>query len=272
MLNKFLVLPLVALLAACSSSPPKVGSDVIVENKPVLSNSSSEALKDIASLGALGVRDLTVKEFQSVRSDADRFGKIASTRKGVGAGYHVGTGALALLGGMSLGDVLGVGLASAMFTDSRPDNYDFAKDFSSTSRAFSLGGVDRDVLLNAKKSSIEAMMPEILKALSLNSSYEIEHFSNASSGLEGYRAKAGNLVVAYFLNCTDAPKSCRSSVAMYRAGNGAVLENALILDMASRLPESYLLYMAPNRSVYRLPMIVSGGSAEVRYLVEKDSN
>lgn len=280
MLKRIVTLVFIASLAACAY-PPKVGKKIIVDTVPVITSSSSEALKDVAALGAVGMRDITAKEYRSVKADVARMDKLVAARTGgVGAGYHVGTGALAVAGGMSLDSVLGIGLISALFEDKRPDNYMFAKDFHYLPSIYSVSRIDIDVLREAHKQSFDALAPVMIDFFSLDIQppqakegahtsvygdyYSYSYFNRTAKGVYTY--------FGFSDYCKEGDQKCRIG---YTSAHSTTLsptsfETLMALEVASRLPEGYFIYMPPNRSFYRLPMIISGGTAEVRYLVVKD--
>lgn len=263
------------LLAACSSSPPKVGMQFTPEYAVVVSDKSSDALKDVAAIGAIGIRDLTQKEFSSVEADVKRMSKVINPRGGTGLGYEVGTGALAYMGGVSLSSVVGLGLASSLFSDGRPDNYKFAADYYSRPFVYAKNGVDVDVLRKAQEIAYKTLSKEIYNHYGIKTEppEPTVYASDKSYGLYlSVKTKNGGLNVQLSDMCKNGDSSCIVDHGIMLSNKRSHLETIMAFEVAVNLPEGYFIYLPPNRSYSRLPMIVSGGSAEVRYLVEKNTD
>lgn len=275
MIKKIIIFSAVIILSACSANPPKVGTTIKVETVPIISERSSDALKDIAKYGAIGVRDLTVKEFSKFKSDVEKLDKVSSARTGVGTSYHVGTGALAIAGGMAFDSVLGIGLLSAMLEDKRPDNYEFARDFNSSPRLYSKNGVSIEVLRKAHKEALQAYLEYVLPALKMNVPKETKESEDKDKGRFGESAwlydgaRSFRAITSSY--CVDGDKNCSVYYDSYYKNSPTPYENLFLIEIALRLPSDYMIYLPPNRAVYRLPSVIYGETAEIKYLVENNN-
>ena len=109
---KLIFVLLVSVIAGCASAP-KVGQKSDASYPIVLGEKSSKALRDLQSVGVVGVRDLTPVESGKYEADREKFGVLTDARAGINAGaYSATTSAAAVAGGMTLGSVTGVGLVN----------------------------------------------------------------------------------------------------------------------------------------------------------------
>ena len=267
---KFILVVLVALIAGCASAP-KVGQKSKASYPIVVGEKSSKALRDLHSVGVVGVRDLNAKELRRYQNDQEKFGAASRSRTGINAGaYSATTSAAAVAGGMALGSVTGVGLLSAMLADERPDNYRFALDFSDRYYIASLSGVDVNLLNSAIRSAVQDVTNFFAQSYSLSSTARdfTRDLSFSMHWLEPNRDRY-SIGLEVEPTCASGSINCvfRSFSHLRKGGVRSPIEAALLVDFMSKLPESYFLYIPPNRSIYQLPAVIYGGG-RVEYLVE----
>ena len=151
-----------------STTPPKTHTPVTQNARIILNDYSSEPLKLMDSVGATGVRDLTVKEFKRTAKDREKFEKNIGSNEGFNrAAYEAGGIGLGLSGGIGLGSVLGFAALTSLTADDSPDNYVFAWDFDGKARVYNQQGlVDYELLNTAIKKGLEdftEIYPEIFQ-------------------------------------------------------------------------------------------------------------
>src|SRR5690554_5529508 len=118
------LIALVLALIGCTTTPPKVHTPVTNMDDIVLTEHSSEPLKLLASMQAVGVRDLTPKEFKRTARDRNKFTENVGAQDGFNRlAYEAGGVGLSLAAGLSVGSVLGFGALTSFTSDDTPSNY-----------------------------------------------------------------------------------------------------------------------------------------------------
>src|SRR5690554_146548 len=133
-MKRILILLNVLSTVGCAFEQPNVDITVLNDSDIHITNNSSEALKKLDSYRAKGVRDLTLSEFKKTKKDRVLFEKeVAYSDSFNRAAYEAGGVGLGLAAGLSTGSVLGYAALTSIFTDKRPDNYDFAGEIGRAS-------------------------------------------------------------------------------------------------------------------------------------------
>src|SRR5690554_2243428 len=304
-MKKLILITALLSLVGCAATPPKASVIVNNDSDIIISNNSSEALKELNSLGFKGVRDLTSSEFNRNKKDADLFEKSTGSKEGFNRlAYEAGGVGLGLAAGLSMGTVLGYGALTALTADDRPENYSFAWDFDGRIMVASKSGqVDSEKLHSAIISVMESLYeiyPDMFSeetdltiqqsADGLEQQYKREVYNKknkikleqepvAFQRVSKRGTLNGKVVKPYTATtqsfCSDNLKECEIVVNVYNFSKGQsgmrLPQSNLILRLISaKLNEEHLLYLPLNKALYRLPMIVRGGTGEIEYLVEKE--
>lgn len=293
MKKTIVVLSALALVTGCAVKPPKA-HHYISNNEPIIvKENSSSALVSLYESNAVGVRDLTQAEFSKNEKDVERLATVSAQRDGFNrAAYEAGGIGLGLAAGLSLNTVLGYGAVTSIFSDDRPDNYVFAWDFDSGIKLFSPSGVDVESLeASIKKSMDDALIlfEELLpiggefktitnpkgtmtKAFGRKdiSMIELEYFTHVFHSNEKIPGGSPALAMISSHRCTNGDAQCSVSVEL-RGRKSEKLPMAITVAqlIATNLKEDQFVYFPPDKSLYRLPMIIRGGTGEIEYLVEK---
>lgn len=291
-------------LVGCTTTPPKVHTPVTSQYEIELTETSSEPLKLLASMQAVGVRDLTPKEFKRTLRDREKFEKNVGGQEGFNrAAYEAGGVGLGLAAGLSVGSVLGFAALTSFAADDTPDNYVFAWDFDGKARVYSKQGkVDNEVLIKAFETGLAdfvASYPDLFQLVT-----EPTVISNLDGSLPKVDSR-GRVFKTYVYNEKRKRRSVEADTIYYRIGNSARRPKsrtiysginsycsgdtngceikAIVNDInkpmpivtnlyrliAANLPDDYVIYLPPDQGVYRIPMVAYGGSGAIEFLVDK---
>ncbi|MFY9178613.1 MAG: hypothetical protein WAO12_02400 [Venatoribacter sp.] len=294
-MKKLILITALLSLVGCAATPPKASVIVNNDSDIVISTNSSEALKELNALGFKGVRDLTSSEFKRNKKDADLFEKYTGSKDGFNRlAYEAGGVGLGLAAGLSMGTVLGYGALTALTADDRPDNYHFAWDFDGRIMVVSKKGKVDDNKLNDAIFNVLEQLPSIYPSIFTKDARDMD--GRNANGLSErikrseYNNKRKIKVVVepvpYFFGvryakthavfarsyCSPSVDKCEvlmNFADVRKVGSQLAQSNLLLRLVATELDEDHFVYLPPGKSMYRLPMIIRGGTGEIEYLVEK---
>lgn len=297
-MKKIFILLALLSMVGCASAPPKIGVVVLNDDDIRITDKSSEALKVLNSYGAKGVRDLTALEFKKTKKDIELFEKeVAYTESFNRAIYEAGGVGLGLAAGLSASSVLGYGALTTIFADNRPDNYDFAWDFEGKVKVYSDDGVvDFDEISSAYVAAHNSSIKLLAEYLGKGS--EVLDVKIAQDGFEkelgafnlrrvynnkrkAVRVEIDTVYLKTFYSadnqkgfggrsyCGGGVNGCEITTDFFGFSNMHAMTTPIFRLIAIELGEKYTLYMPPNKSIYRVPLIIRGGTGEIEYLVEK---
>src|SRR5690554_3398799 len=280
-------------MAGCAVKPPKAHHYISNNEQIVVKENSSSALVSLYESSAVGVRDLTQAEFHKNEKDVERLAVVSGSRDGLNrATYEAGGIGLGLAAGLSLNSVLGYGAVTSIFSDDRPDNYDFAWDFDSGIKLFSPSGVNvEDLEFAIKKGTedslflFEELFPlggehktvikpkgTMAKAYGRKdvSMVELNYFMFLILLNEKLKDGSPAMLISSSHRCSIDDKQCQVSMEI-RGRSFERLPMAITVAqlISTNLKEDQFIYFPPDKSLYRLPMIIRGGTGEIEYLVEK---
>lgn len=297
----------VLFLAGCASTPPKAAIMVMNDSATEISDSSSSALLDLKEAGVNGVRDLTKVEFNEWKKDIDNFESFSGSRTGFNRlAYEAGGVGIGMAAGIGMGTLLGYGAITSMTADDRPDNYMFSWDFDGRvlvlrkgasvennhvnaailrviekapndfPKEFPVGSITRNLLADSaapRKLATESYNAKKKKVRRVYPSLALDYLLNTPTNLTpGHLFK---LEMSSFCEPESSSEFCEIRVSfldtMRPYGQMSIPQtNTIFRLIASELDEDYFIYLPPNKAIYRLPMIIRGGTGEIEYLVEKE--
>ena len=295
-----MVLSALVLMTGCAVKPPKAGVVVLNKDPVYITENSSNALLSLHASKASGVRDLTIEEYSKYKKDREHLESNVGSREGLNrTAYEAGGIGIGLAAGLSLGAVLSYGALTALVSDDSPDNYVFAWDFDGRLKVYSASGnVDQSLVHAAIISAVEKSIDVYSSVFPNGQDLVVEE---SKDGFEKHKISLFNKRTAYdkshkkikheintiYLkvfysslgkrevrvsaqsHCSGLSQNCELTVFFGEVGKAHTLTTSVVRFIAYNLPADYFIYLPPDKSLYRLPMIIRGGTGEIEYLVEK---
>jgi hypothetical protein len=290
---KYIYITFLTLLISGCSATPKVGDMSGATYRVSTLGNSSEALKTIAHTPITGVRDLTLDEFNDIKSDVVSFNMVAKAGQDKGldsSSYALASTAVGSSLGLSLDYAAGLAILGKLAADDRAYNYVFSNDFHSEATVYSK--LNSEEFLTYVTKSIPESMSKFENKM--NSLYGIDLVKkpiyvskkagdeNNKSNKDFYeyvgiaftsKEKTGRRILTQYrmgVYCEPDGKDvsvCKVNASVKIGSKRNTAVSLLVKEFVERLPDGSVLYMPPRKDLYQLPMVYTT-NGEPMLLVE----